>query len=261
MQQIIAPWGSQHEAGMQDALIFVFRSLLDLYIISFVLRLALQFVRADVRNPLTQFILRVTNPLVLPLRRVLPPLGGLDTATVLVALALQLLTTAVLLKVACVGSADILQLLGISILQTRPTRSANLSFRYPALCDPQLGGSRRLQPGFAFALNPRRARTGPASAPGAADRRARPVAPVCADRHPGTDHAAAAGAGHVRHYLHLDRSAALDGEGQKPRGEKPQQAISDPGSTQAPMSIASPLAGRRRLVYSDLGTVRSEFLA
>ena len=102
---------------MQDALIFVFRSLLDLYIISFVLRLALQFIRADVRNPLTQFILRVTNPLVLPLRRVLPPVGNLDTATVLVALALQLVTTAVLLKVSCVGSADILQLLSISILR------------------------------------------------------------------------------------------------------------------------------------------------
>lgn len=102
---------------MQDALIFIFRSLLDLYIICFVLRLLLQWVRADFRNPLSQFILRVTNPLVIPLRRVVPALGALDTATLLGALALQTLATAVLVNIACVGGADLFQLLGIAIVR------------------------------------------------------------------------------------------------------------------------------------------------
>jgi YggT family protein len=102
---------------MQDALTFIFRSLLDLYILTFVLRLTLQWVRADFRNPLSQFILRVTNPVVLPFRRLLPPVGGLDTATVVAALALQLIATVVLIKLACIGNPDILQLAGLAALR------------------------------------------------------------------------------------------------------------------------------------------------
>jgi len=109
---------------MQDALIFIFRSLLDLYIICFVLRLLLQWARADFRNPLSQFILRVTNPLVIPLRRIVPALGTLDTATLLAALALQVVATAVLVNVACVGDGDVFQLFGIAI-----TRLLQLTLR------------------------------------------------------------------------------------------------------------------------------------
>ncbi len=102
---------------MPDALIFIFRSLIDLYIICFLLRLVLQWVRADFQNPLSQFILRVTNPLVIPLRRVLPAMGSIDTATLLVILGLQVLMTVVLVNFACVGDVDPLQLMGISILR------------------------------------------------------------------------------------------------------------------------------------------------
>jgi YggT family protein len=102
---------------MQDALIFIFRSLLDLYIICFVLRLLLQWVRADFRNPLSQFILRVTDPLVIPLRRLVPAIGSLDTATLLIAVLIQLIATAVLVNVACVGDIDIIQLVGIAIVR------------------------------------------------------------------------------------------------------------------------------------------------
>ena len=61
---------------MQQALIFVFRTLLELYIIAFVLRIILQWVRADGRNPLSQFIIQVTNPLVIPVRRIVPPVAA-----------------------------------------------------------------------------------------------------------------------------------------------------------------------------------------
>lgn len=102
---------------MQNALIFVFRTLLDLYIITFVLRFILQWIRADVRNPLTQFIIRVTNPLVIPVRRVVPSVGGVDSATVLVVLFLELVATAVLIQLACVGTPDTAQVFLLAIFR------------------------------------------------------------------------------------------------------------------------------------------------
>jgi len=44
----------------------------------------MQWVRADFRNPIGKFIITVTNPIVIPLRRVIPSIGKIDTATVLV---------------------------------------------------------------------------------------------------------------------------------------------------------------------------------
>lgn len=101
---------------MQNALSFIFRSILELYIMTFVLRLIMQWVRADFRNPLSQFILRVTNPLVIPLRRLVPPLGKLDTATLVAAFALQLLAAVVLVNMACIGAPGILQWLAIAAI-------------------------------------------------------------------------------------------------------------------------------------------------
>ena len=86
------PSSAGHQRGsrtMQNALVFILRTLFDLYILTFALRLLLQWAAVDKRNPLVQFILRVTNPLVIPLRRLLPPIGRIDTATVVVLLGLQ----------------------------------------------------------------------------------------------------------------------------------------------------------------------------
>ena len=56
--------------------------LLSLALFVVLMRLLLQLVRADFRNPICQAIVRLTNPLVIPLRRILPPIRKLDTATV-----------------------------------------------------------------------------------------------------------------------------------------------------------------------------------
>ncbi|CAN5200702.1 YggT family protein [soil metagenome] len=79
-----------------SAALFLVKTLFDLYIITFLLRFALQWVRADFHNPLSQFIMRVTNPLVLPLRRIVPSVSGLDLATLIAALMLELLATVVI---------------------------------------------------------------------------------------------------------------------------------------------------------------------
>ena len=79
-----------------NALIFIIHSFSQLYLLILLLRLLLPWLRANFNNPLAQVILRATSPLVVPLRRVIPAIGRLDTATVLVAFSLQYLTVLVI---------------------------------------------------------------------------------------------------------------------------------------------------------------------
>ncbi|HXV39761.1 MAG TPA: YggT family protein [Steroidobacteraceae bacterium] len=81
-----------------DALIFVIDSVLTFLVYAFLLRVLLPLVRADFRNPLSQAILALTSWLVHPLRRVLPPVGRLDTASVVALLAVQVVATLVLFR-------------------------------------------------------------------------------------------------------------------------------------------------------------------
>jgi YggT family protein len=74
------------------ALTYLISTLFDLYIVAILLRLCLQWVRADFYNPLSQFLVRVTNPLLLPLRRWVPSIGALDTASLVLAFALEVLS-------------------------------------------------------------------------------------------------------------------------------------------------------------------------
>ena len=69
-----------------EAVRFIVDTLLWLLTLAFVLRFLFQLVRADFRDPMADAIVRVTNWLILPLRRILPPLGKIDTATVLAVL-------------------------------------------------------------------------------------------------------------------------------------------------------------------------------
>ena len=85
---------------MQSALIFLIKTLADLYLLTFLLRFIMQWVRASYYNPLAQFVLKVTSPLVVPARRVLPSVGGLDTPTLAVLVVLEIIVTFALLFVA-----------------------------------------------------------------------------------------------------------------------------------------------------------------
>ncbi len=72
-----------------SAFSYLLGTLIDLYVAAVLLRLLLQWVRADFYNPLCQFLVKVTNPVLVPLRRVIPPIGRLDTASVVLMLALE----------------------------------------------------------------------------------------------------------------------------------------------------------------------------
>lgn len=71
------------------ATIFLIQTVFGFYILAVVLRFLLQWVRADFYNPLVQFLVRITNPPLLPLRRIVPGYRGLDLAAVVLAFALQ----------------------------------------------------------------------------------------------------------------------------------------------------------------------------
>jgi len=73
-----------------NAVSYLVGTLIDLYITAVLLRLLLQWVRADFYNPVCQFLVKVTDPLIVPLRRVIPSIRRLDTASVLLILALEI---------------------------------------------------------------------------------------------------------------------------------------------------------------------------
>ncbi len=79
-----------------NALIFIIETLLSLVFFVVLLRLLLQLARADFRNPISQAVVRITNPIILPLRRVLPPIGKIDTASVVAVIAAAMVEVAVL---------------------------------------------------------------------------------------------------------------------------------------------------------------------
>jgi len=82
---------------MKEALIYIVDTLLWLLMLAFALRLLFQWVRADFRDPFADAVVRVTNWLILPLRRVLPPIRRIDTATVVALLAAATVHAAALL--------------------------------------------------------------------------------------------------------------------------------------------------------------------
>ncbi len=65
--------------------------LIGFYITIILLRFFLQYFRADFYNPLSQFVVKATDPLVKPIRKVVPGLGGIDVSTMLLAYLVTLL--------------------------------------------------------------------------------------------------------------------------------------------------------------------------
>jgi YggT family protein len=76
---------------------FVISTLFSLYVLVLMLRFLLAWVRADFYNPVSQFLVKATNPLLVPLRRLIPPVGGIDMASVVLMLAVQMLAIALIL--------------------------------------------------------------------------------------------------------------------------------------------------------------------
>ncbi len=87
-----------------NSLHFLVSTLFDLYIMVVILRLWLQMARADFYNPFSQFIVKATQPIVAPLRRVIPSIGSLDMATLLFAYVLCVLKYVTIVAISTNGN-------------------------------------------------------------------------------------------------------------------------------------------------------------
>lgn len=81
---------------LTDAAVLIIQVVFGLYILAVLLRFLFQLVRADFYNPISQFLVALTNPLLKPLRRIIPGFMGIDVASLILLLALQLLELYVL---------------------------------------------------------------------------------------------------------------------------------------------------------------------
>lgn len=153
-----------------QAIRFIVDTLLMLYAVVLLLRLLLQLVRADFRNPVGRAILQLTNPVILPLRKLLPPVGKIDTATVaalVLCIVFKLWIGSLLFGIVAppplpLLRATVLELVGL-VLRTylfSIVLNAILSFVAPgnyspaqsllaAICDPVLNPFRRVIPPLA----------------------------------------------------------------------------------------------------------------
>jgi YggT family protein len=102
--------------GLNTAAIYVVQTLGSLYLLIMLLRFVLQLVRADFYNPLCQFIVRATQPLLKPVRRIIPSLFGLDMSSLLLAIVIQMIIMALTLLLAYGTTGNPLQLLVWSII-------------------------------------------------------------------------------------------------------------------------------------------------
>ena len=80
-------------------LTFLLSTVIELYTMALLLRVWMQWARCDFYNPFSQFVVKVTQPIIGPLRRVIPPMGPIDSASLLVALILCVVKAIVLFMV------------------------------------------------------------------------------------------------------------------------------------------------------------------
>jgi len=100
-----------------NALIYIVQTLLSLVLFAFMARVLLQFARADFRNPLAQAIVKITNPLVMPLRRVLPPIGKVDTASIVAVILVATLEVVIVNSLAAYFVPDLLTWVRLVVME------------------------------------------------------------------------------------------------------------------------------------------------
>jgi len=74
---------------LTNPMVFLVQTLFGVYTTIVILRFLLQWVRADFYNPISQFVVKLTTPLLGPLRRVVPGIGGADIASLVLAWLLK----------------------------------------------------------------------------------------------------------------------------------------------------------------------------
>jgi YggT family protein len=76
---------------LTDPLVLIIEALSSLYILAVLMRFLLQWCGADFYNPISQFLVKATQPPLRLMRRYIPPIGKIDTSSLILMLALQML--------------------------------------------------------------------------------------------------------------------------------------------------------------------------
>lgn len=87
--------------------------LISIYINIILLRFFLQYFRADFYNPLSQFVVKATDPLVKPIRKIVPGFGGIDLSTLILAWLFAILSYVLVATLS--GQANYIELSGVAI--------------------------------------------------------------------------------------------------------------------------------------------------
>ena len=102
--------------SLATAAIYLVQTLFGLYLMAILLRFLLQIARADFYNSVCQTIVKVTNPAIKPLRRLIPGLGGLDISALVLGLIVQMAAICLILLLHSYPIPNILLVLGWALI-------------------------------------------------------------------------------------------------------------------------------------------------
>ena len=100
---------------MQSPIQFFIETIFNIYIMVILLRFFLQLFRADFYNPLSQFVVRATNPVLKPLRKIIPGIAGIDVSSLTFAFVVSLIKLLLIYTILTTTAPNFLQLLVISL--------------------------------------------------------------------------------------------------------------------------------------------------
>ena len=95
-----------------NPMVFLVEVVFQVYILAVLLRFLLQWARADFNNSISQLVVKVTSPLLIPMRRVIPPIKGVDTASLVLAWLLKALELLLIVLLSKGSFLPLLALLG-----------------------------------------------------------------------------------------------------------------------------------------------------
>ncbi|OUS24418.1 hypothetical protein A9Q99_24735 [Gammaproteobacteria bacterium 45_16_T64] len=113
------------------ALIFILKYVFDIYIMIVLARFILQLVRADFYNPVSQFIVKVTTPILKPLRRIIPGFGGIDVASIVLMITLVLVKIIIIILI---SYGSIAGLSPVTLAITTLNSAANTVLNFYLFC-------------------------------------------------------------------------------------------------------------------------------
>ena len=138
-----------------NTLTFLLSTVIELYTMVLLLRIWMQWAHCDFYNPFSQFVVKVTQPIIGPLRRVIPAMGPIDSASLLVAYILSFIKAIVLPIIWIAGLLILLKTIGLlifwvllvmAIMSWVSQGRSPIEYVLIQLADPLLRPIRRLLP-------------------------------------------------------------------------------------------------------------------